>query len=338
MSLSLTRRPRGGPLARLAAAGAAALLLAVAGCSALGGSDAEPEGAPSESGLETPSISVGVLPIVDTAALHRAQAAGYFEEEGLTVELVPIQGGAVAIPQLVAGDLDLTWSSWTSVILGQQQGIAEFRVLNASYDAAPNSFQMVVRPDSPVRTPQDLPGRRVAVNTFGSITELIARSAMQANGVDPNSVEFVELPFPEMTPALQNGQIDAAVALEPALTQATTTVGAVSLLDVASGPTANMPLAGVATTASFADANPNTIAAFQRAVARGQADMANRNLVEETLPLYTRITPETAALLNLGSWPTTVDATRLQRVADLMLEFGQLQGPFDVAPLLQSVG
>ncbi|MCO1658581.1 ABC transporter substrate-binding protein [Pseudonocardia humida] len=321
---------------------AVAAFLITTACSALSGSQAQPQQAapgPAQPGnLEKTELQVGVLPIVDLAAVQRAQSAGHFGAEGLDVTLVTIQGGAVAIPQLVSGDLDLSWTSWPSVILAQAQGIDDFRVLQPGYETAEKSFQLVTMPDSVVRTPQDLAGKRVATNTFNSITEIMARSAMQDAGVDPETVEFVELPFPDMIPGLQNDQIDAAILLEPFIALAKSRLDARSVLDVAAGPTAELPIAGVATTSRFAQENPNTLAAFERALGKAQYEMADRSVVEQTLPEYTTVEPEIVAQLTLGAWPTALAAPDLQRVSDLMLRFGVLTQEFDVAELLAPPG
>lgn len=307
----------------------------LAGCGVLSGSDAEEgDSGGSGEGLEQTSIQVGYLPIVDVAALHRAQLAGYYEQEGLDVELVQIQGGAVSIPQMVSGDLDATWSNWTALFQAQAQGIGDFRLINAGYEAGENTLLIMTKPDSPIKGPQDLAGKRIAINTFRNIAELTTRSALETNGVDPNSVQFVDLPFPDMIPALQNGQVDAAQFAEPFITQAATSFGAVSVLDAAAGPTEGIPFAGVAITDEFAQQNPNTVSAFQRALDRAQADLADRSVVEETVPTYSRIDPATASLINLGTWPTSLNETRLQRVSDLMREYGVLTEDLDVGPML----
>ena len=329
------RRPGRGPCRgrRLLIGLAVVVLAAVAACTATGdvGSAAGASGSP-----EQTSVRVGVLPIVDTAAIHRAQVAGYFTAEGLDVELVTVQGGAVGIPQMVADELDMTWSSWTSVIAAHRNGIADLRALpGGSYRAADGTFLMMVLPGSQIQTPQDLTGKRIAINTFASITELVARSALETNSIDPNNVTFVEVPFPDMVPALGNRQVDAIVVVEPQVVQASTMLGATPILDVASGPTANLPEAGLVTTAEFAATNPTTMAAFERALTRARADFeGNRALVEETLPTYTKIDAQTAPLLRLGVWPSDLTVTHLQRIADLMTRFGQLPAPFDVTPLL----
>jgi NitT/TauT family transport system substrate-binding protein len=334
------RKPHGRLRAVLTALGAAALLTVVAGCSALGGSSA-PQGSTGgstgggggSSAVEHPDLAVGVLPIVDVAAIQRAQAAGYFSAEGLKVELVTVQSGAVAIPQLVQGSLDMTWTNYTSVIQASQTKVGDLRVLNAGYQAAAGSFLILASPDSGIRTPQDLAGKKLAINAKGSVTELIARSALQASGVDPNSPTYVEIAFPDMPSALANHQVDATVVLEP-YQSAEKAAGATTVLDAISGPTAGLSIAGIATTAKFVQDNPNTVAAFQRAVGKAQAEMADRATVEQVLPTYTKITAAAAKGLNLGTWPATVDAAQLQNVADLMTQFGMLPQQFDVKPLL----
>ena len=193
---------------------------------------------------------------------------------------------------------------------------------------------MLARPDSLVKTPQDLPGKKVAINTLKSINEILVRSALQTNGVDPNSVQLVDMPFPDMLPALQNNQVDVAVMVEPFITQASKAIGAVSLLDVASGPTAEIPTSGGVTTADFAEQNPNTLAAMQRALTKAVADLGDRSIVEQTLPTYTKIDAPTAALISLPNYLSSLDQTRLQRMVDLMLQFQVLPEPVDVAPLL----
>jgi NitT/TauT family transport system substrate-binding protein len=334
--MSLTpRRPRGRLRTALTMSIAAALFTAVAGCSALGGSSAPsaPAGGGAAGSVEHPNLKVGVLPIVDVAAIQRAQAAGYFKDEGLNVELVTVQSGAVALPQVISGDLDMTWTNWTSVIQAQQQKVADLRAINASYEAAAGSFQILSRPENNIRSAQDLVGKKVAINAKGSITELIARSALQTNGIDPNSVTYVEVPFPNMPDALNQHQVDATVILEPYLT-AEETAGATTVLDAASGPTAEIPIAGITATAKFVQENPNTVAAFQRATAKAQADMSDRSIIEKLLPTYTKIAPDQVALLKLGTWPPTIDATRLQRVSDLMQQFGMIPDKLDANTLL----
>jgi NitT/TauT family transport system substrate-binding protein len=62
--------------------------------------------------------------------------------------------------------------------------------------------------------------------------------------------------------------------------------------------------------------------------------MADRSVVEQILPTYTKINPDTAALIALGTWPATLDAVRLQRDVDLMRQYGVLTADIDVGSMV----
>ena len=60
--------------------------------------------------------------------------------------------------------------------------------------------------------------------------------------------------------------------------------------------------------------------------------------MEEHVPTYTKISPDTAALIAMGTWPATLDGVRLQRDVDLMREFGVLTTAVDPARLVLLLG
>jgi NitT/TauT family transport system substrate-binding protein len=116
--------------------------------------------------------------------------------------------------------------------------------------------------------------------------------------------------------------------------------GAVPVADMDLGATKDFPIEGYAVTKAWARANPNTLKAFQVALQAGQqlAD-TDRTQVEQAFdslpksdPSY--VSPQTAALISLDSYPLGVSLSRLQRVADVMLEFGFLKSRFNVSQML----
>jgi NitT/TauT family transport system substrate-binding protein len=60
----------------------------------------------------------------------------------------------------------------------------------------------------------------------------------------------------------------------------------------------------------------------------------DHKIVQSILPSYTKITPQVAATLSYGSYPSTLSATRLQRVADVMQQYGYLTNKVDIKTLL----
>ena len=108
----------------------------------------------------------------------------------------------------------------------------------------------------------------------------------------------------------------------------------VIVADRATGPVADFPISGYVSGAEFAKNNPKTVAAFQRAMAKGQSEVADRRTLEETLLQYAGVDKDIAKTVGVGAFPTSVDNTRLQRVADLMLTYGILKEKFDVSSMI----
>jgi NitT/TauT family transport system substrate-binding protein len=328
-SLPAARSPRRKALA----AGIAAVLFAVTGCSALGGSDTEETGGNDK--VERATVKVGLIPqLIDVAGFQRAQKAGYFADEGITIEAVTIKSAADAVPQFKTNQLDFAFGNWTTFIEAQAQGVADLRMVSDALQAKEGMTGLVAMPDSGIRTPKDLAGKSIGINALKSNVELTSRAVIEANDVDPNSVEFKVIPTSNALNALQTRQIDVMSLQEPNLTTAKQQLGVVVVADRATGPVADFPISCYVSSAKFVEDNPKTVAAFQRALAKGQADVADRKVLEETLISYADISQDIARTVGVGVFPTSVDKTRLQRVADLMLTYRILTEEFDVAPMI----
>ena len=190
----------------------------------------------------------------------------------------------------------------------------------------------MVRKDSPYRTIEDLKGKKIGVNTKRNISTLLVRAAGKPQSVDfDEDKDFMEVAPPAMEQALKSKSVEAVQAIEPFGTQMQQSMGARMVADLSSGATADFPIAGYAATEKFIQENPKTTAAFQRALQKAQGMAADRKLVQDTLPTYAKgIDEKVAATMNYGTFPTTLSATRLQRVADVMLQFGYIDEKIDV--------
>jgi NitT/TauT family transport system substrate-binding protein len=283
---------------------------------------------------EMSTVTVGTLPIVDSASLYIAMKKGYFSEEGLEVRVKTLPGGAAAVPGLANNELQFAIGNYVSFFTAQASGTLDVKLVADAYQAKPGIFLIMVEGDSPIRRPLDLAGKKIAVNTRNNVVELTARSVLSTAGVDVRTLTFVPMPFPEMAGALTSGTVDAAYMVEPYVTESEKNLGALPVIDAASGPTAQMPIAGWVTSATLAKEMPNTIRAFQRAILKGQADAADRVEVERVLSEYLDIDALTISLVTLGTWPTTLEITRIQRVIDLMSASGQLTKPLDIRSMI----
>ena len=317
--------------------GALLFLVFASGCSLLSGEE-KLSGGGANGQLEKTKLRVGAMPIIDSAPVHIALQEGYFRQEGLDVELVTIAGASAGVPALVSDDLQYTYGAWVPYFQAQARGVADLALVADCYQIGSGMFMIMVKSGSPITKPTDLVGKKIATNTFNTITDLLAKSVLSTNQVDPAQVNFVEVPFPDMQARLQDGSIEAAIMLEPFVTKAQREIGAVPLLDTSVGPTKEFPISGFAATKKFVQENPRTTEAFRRALAKASELAARRDIVEKAVQRYAKIDADTASLVKMGTFPTSMDPSRLQRGADLMLQYGMLQQRMDVSSMILQAG
>lgn len=330
-----TRRParlRGASLPPLALL----LVAALAGCGSSGDSDG---GSGDGRGPEKARITVGTMPVADTAPLEMAMRKGFFKAEGLTVRTTTLSGGAESVSRLRAGALDISFGNYVSYFLAHANKAIDVRIVADAFQSAPRTHAVLVKKDSPVKTLKDLQDKRIGVNTKRNISALLVKKAGKAEGASfDDDKNFAEVDMPNMETALKSGSVDAVQAVEPFVSAIEKSGTGRVVADLGKPPTAGFPIAGYAATASFAEENPKTVAAFQRAMARAQKQAANRSTVVDTLPDYTKITADQAAQLHLGGYPVALDPARLRQVVELMREFGYVKREIDVEPLLVRTG
>ncbi|MFG1703739.1 ABC transporter substrate-binding protein [Nonomuraea sp. M3C6] len=314
---------------------ACAALLALVVLAACGGTDAEPSAGPG--GLEKTTLTIGVSPTPSSAPVYIAERKGFFKEEGLTIKTEIIQAPQAVMPKILNGSIDVFKGSYVSLINIQGSGAARIKILYDSLQGAPGIAGVVVMKDSPLQGPKDLKGKTIAVNSLNNLGTMVTSAHLKTQEVTPEQVKFVVVNFEAQLAALKNSQVDAAWMVEPFLSAAQQ-AGAKLLLDTNTGPTDALPIDGWAATEAWTTKHPKTAAAFQRAVAKAQRLAAtDRAELAAVVPLYTQTPKEAVMTMAMGTFPTSLNATRIQRVADLMFEFGYLKSRVDVASMVVPV-
>ncbi|WP_433332085.1 ABC transporter substrate-binding protein [Spirillospora sp. CA-294931] len=321
------------PRPRRVVATATAASLALAVLAACGGSDDKKVANPK--GLEKPLLNVGVVPVPDSAPLVIAEQKGFFKEEGITIKRKVIKASPEATPLLSSGSMDLALLNYVSTFAAQDKGAIKFKLIADSYEGVNNSFALLTAKGSSIKDIRGLKGKKVGVPALKSITDLLLAINVKTNSMNPDKdLKITPIPLPNMATALKQGQVDAVAAVEPFVTNLQSQQGAQRISDLISGPTQKFPIAGWGGTEEFAQKNPKTVAAFQRAIGKAlEVAAANRNEVTKVIPTYTQIPAQTASTITLGSFPRTLSTSRLERVAVLMKEYGYLTKDLDVKQL-----
>jgi NitT/TauT family transport system substrate-binding protein len=299
---------------------ATASLAMLAGCSAS-------SGGASGGSLEKTDIVVDAFPAIDSAGLFIALQQGLFKAQGLNVTIKLAATSQTAIDGQLKGQFDITSADYVTYVDNVLLDNAPLRIVAESSFLQPNVLTLLTKPGSKVQQVRQLKNRTVSVNAPNDIGSLLVDSLLTDNGVPLNSVKFNNnVDFPHVPQNLLGGKVDAAFAPEPFVSLFAMNVGTQELADLDQGGTTNFPIQGVAVTGKWAQDNPNTLAAFERAYAQGQeiAD-TNRTAVESALKKFLGMPPLAAALVSLPNFPVGVNPVRLQRLVDAMLRFGLLK-------------
>lgn len=169
--------------------------------------------------MQTKKLRVGYIRIVNCSAIFIAHDRGYFREEGIEVELIPLIGGEKIMTALREGKVEIGFSNVASTIFGFDDGAKFVSIVGgAAQDSSCPVHGIFVRADGAIQTVADLANTKVAVNTNRAIDEVMVPPLVEKYGADPSGIRFVPIPFPEMFAALDRGDVDAVVQIEPFVT------------------------------------------------------------------------------------------------------------------------
>jgi NitT/TauT family transport system substrate-binding protein len=161
-------------------------------------------------------IRIGHLPISGHARTFVAVEKGYFEEQGLEVELQVFRSASLMIAPLSAGQLDVGAGAVSTPLFNAvHQGLDVRAVAGTSgHRGDTAAIYFGVRKDlydsGEVTEPADLKGRKVAVNVPHGLAEYFVANVLALGDLTVDDVELVPIPFPEIPAALANKAVDAA--------------------------------------------------------------------------------------------------------------------------------
>ena len=178
-----------------------------------------------ESG-ESATVRVGTAQSASDAAIYIADKKGYFEEQGIQLELIPFRSAAETVPSLGSGDLDVGGGSPSA---GMYNAVARGLDLKnvadkGSHPPGQGYSALLVRRElvdsGQFNGFEDLNGLTIGIAAEGTSSEIDAVVPLREAGLTLNDVQPEYLAFPDHVSALENGSIDAASTTEPSVTQA----------------------------------------------------------------------------------------------------------------------
>lgn len=243
----------------------AVALVACGGSDDDAGSPAPSEGTQTAADPEQSSMTLG-LPVVTStfAPMYLAVQEGYFEEEGLDVEIVHFRGGSDLVKGIASGSVDVGYTA----LAGPMTAIAQGRPLKVFYGGFNMTlFEWWASP--PISSVQEAKGKRWGVSRVGSSTDFLTRYLLEQNGLNPQTDAKIVSGGGSAgrLAAQQEGQLDVNIFSVPETFKADE-AGYQRIADQADLMD-GYPFHVAFTQESFLQENPNTIEAFLRGLVKG---------------------------------------------------------------------
>lgn len=169
-------------------------------------------------------VSVAVVPCACFAPYFVAQAKGYFEAEGITINPIQVTSGQDAISLVATGQIDILFGAISAGFFNALSRGVEVRIVASmggeSLQGEAAAVPLLVRSDlvdtGEVKGLADLKGRKVGIGGgMGSISSYDLAVYMDTVGLGIGDVEAVNVPSTELLTALSNGSVDAGIASSP---------------------------------------------------------------------------------------------------------------------------
>lgn len=295
-------------------------------------------GLPGVARPEDQTIKIGLLPITDVVPFYVARQEGFFQAEGITVELVPVSSAAERDTFLQTGQIDALLNDLPSTVLtnaGSNVKIKVVRQVRTAYPDEPQ-FWILSAGDSGITTVDQLKGVEIGISE-NSVIEYVTTRLFELEGFEPGQIKFTNVPqIPTRLQLLTEGKLKAATLPDPLASLAVLQGANIVLTDAAHPEVSQSVLSAREDVLS---ARPTTVKAFLRAydkaVAAINADPAKYQnvLLENTRvpdPLKDKYTlprfPE-KALPSEAQFKDVVDWALAKGLIKSALNYDQLVDP-----------
>ena len=267
------------------------------------------------------------------APQYAALELGFFEEEGLTVELTNGGGADKVMTAVVSGQSDIGLAGPESCVYIYQQGKEDCPVVIGQLTKRDGSFLMG-REDGDFSW-DDLRGKDIIGGRKGGMPEMTLEYVMKQHGVVPGVDANVDtsVQFNMMAGAFTGGQGDYVALFEPTATQVEMAGQGYILLSIGE-ESGEVPYTAYFAAAQYLQENPDTAAAFCRAIKRGldwvqsHTDQEVAEVIAPQFPdtdveVLTAVTARHRAI-DAWNWELTMEQAALERLETIMTEAGEL--------------
>jgi NitT/TauT family transport system substrate-binding protein len=249
------------------------------------------------------TVRFAMLPILDALPMFVAQSRGYFAEQNINLEVVPVASAAERDQLMQAGQADAMVNDLVSTMFYNRStpSIVVVRFARTATPQFPQYF-ILAGPNSGISSPADLTGVKIAISE-ATVIDYITDRLLAAEGVAPADIRTVAIPrIGDRLAALADGTVKAAAMPDPAASAAMATGATVVLSDAAHPQYGNSVLSF---STDFVQQNPDAVRGFLAAWERAVADInANKTGWNELLRANNLLSEQLLGSYTLPDYPT----------------------------------
>lgn len=283
------------------------------------------------------NVRVAVMPVANFAVLAVARDKGFFKDENLNVTWTTVPQGAIAVEAVFGGSAEVGGGSIFEPMVARGNGLDMVFIAGNSRirSEPPDNSGIAVRAEDGIKGPKDLVGKKVSASLINGPNYVHMREWLQRGGVDPASVQFLEIPFPQMADALFQKRLDAVWNVEPFLTAMVRGGKARMIAYPYQQNVPRMDITGWVAKESWVKANPGVAARFKRAIDRATKHLieASKEERDDWVVKYSGLRKEVVAGMNLPVYTTEFNVPSLKANLDIAVR-QKLAKPFDLEAML----
>ena len=258
-------------------------------------------------------------PVMSQSPIAIAQEAGYFQEQGLEVNIASVRQATQNVAGLLSGEIDVSVMGGTAPIRARLSG-ADLVLVGGTKPYFAGAI--VARPE--IASPADLRGKRLGIGSKGGNPDFMARAMLPRLGLEPDRdvALFSTGGDPETVAALVAGSVDAGALIPPGDEQARN-LGFRTLIDVTA--------ARVSFAATVLATSSGTLASRSEALERflrAYAQASHRFLADRDFAL--RVGAEFTGRDDAAATEQAYEVERQIMQADLDLPLSAIQAALDL--------
>jgi NitT/TauT family transport system substrate-binding protein len=277
-------------------------------------------------------LHIACTATTDCASAMVARDEGIFAKHGLDVDMTLIAINTNIPPAIVSDSIQIGGPTAPVLLQAIDGGLDLVAIEGASVmDPVGNdAIAAMARNGVSLHEAKDFVGKKVGAPGIGAYLQVLFVKWLMEKGVDPKSVNFVEVTFPTMSDALKSGAVDAVLTAEPFVTRITKAGTGVAGVHYATELGVVEPVISYAATRAFAEENPNIIKAFRASIEEAAPIVnADRDKASASISKFTKQPLEIVKLNRPSIASPHLKGADFAWWVDVMKQQDMLQGALD---------